>query len=255
MRYLREHGVDVTTGVMAHDAARLNDVFFVNVRQQRAYVTMKVAVSQDRGIALAPGVRTPLTSREANRHAQRYRAEVDAIAVGSETVLVDDPVLTVREVYRHRPLARVIFDSRLRTPPAARIFNTLDAGPVIVIATIASVEAQPERARALENVGARVLTTADRDIRAALATLFREAGICSVLLEGGAAIHAAAWNAGVVDRVRMYVTPDVLGPTRVLWDMPASFDTAFLQAGSLHETRKEVLGRDLLMEGYVHRVD
>jgi diaminohydroxyphosphoribosylaminopyrimidine deaminase/5-amino-6-(5-phosphoribosylamino)uracil reductase len=191
-----------------------------------------------------------LTSREANRHAQRYRAEVDAIAVGSETVLVDDPVLTVREVYRRRPLARVLFDSRLRTPPAARIFRTLDAGPVIVIATTASVEAQPERVRALEDVGARVLTTADRDISAALVTLYREAGICSVLLEGGAAIHAAAWNAGVVDRVRMYVTPDVLGPTRVPWTMPASFDLL-----SLCDARKEVLGRDLMMEGYVHRVD
>ena len=235
---------------MQHEAARLNDVFFVNVRQQRAYVTMKIAVSHDRGIALAPGVRTPLTSREANRHAQRYRAEVDAIAIGSETALVDDPVLTVREVYRHRPLARVIFDSRLRTPPTARIFGTLDAGPVLVIATTASVEAQPERLRALEDAGARVLATADRDLRAALATLYGEAGICSVLLEGGAAIHAAAWNAGVVDRVRMYVTPDVLGPTRVPWTMPASLDLT-----SLHDARKEPLGRDLFLEGYVHRVD
>jgi diaminohydroxyphosphoribosylaminopyrimidine deaminase/5-amino-6-(5-phosphoribosylamino)uracil reductase len=250
VRYLREHGVEVTTGVMSREAARLNDVFFVNVREQRAHVTMKIAVSHDRGIALAPGVRTPLTSREANRDAQRYRAEVDAIAIGSETAIVDDPVLTVRELYRHRPLARVIFDSRLRTPSTARLFATLDAGPVIVIATIASVEAQPERVRALEDAGARVLTTADRDMQAAFATLYREAGICSVLLEGGAAIHAAAWNAGVVDRVRMYVTPDVLGPTRVPWMMPASFDLA-----SLYDGRKVSLGRDLLLEGYVHRVD
>jgi len=116
VQYLRERGIDVTVGVLQHEATRLNDVFFTNVRRQRPYVTMKIAVSQDRGIAVARGVRTPLTSRAANRHAQRYRAEVDAIAIGSETLLIDDPVLTVREVYRHRPLTRVVFDSRLRTP-------------------------------------------------------------------------------------------------------------------------------------------
>jgi diaminohydroxyphosphoribosylaminopyrimidine deaminase/5-amino-6-(5-phosphoribosylamino)uracil reductase len=250
LAYLREHGVDVTTHVMQHEAARQNEVFFTNVRQQRPHVTMKIAISDDRGIALAPGVRTPITSREANRHAQRFRAEVDAIAIGSETMRVDDPVLTVRELYRYRPLARVIFDSRLRTPPAARMFATRDAGPILIVATAASVEAQPERVRALTDAGARVLITPDREIRAALAILYSDAGICSVLLEGGAAIHGAAWNAGVVDRVRMYVTPDVLGASRVPWTMPASCDPA-----SLFDVRKESLGRDLFLEGYVHRVD
>ena len=62
------------------------------------------------------------------------RAEVDAIAIGSETLLVDDPLLTARGVYRERPLTRVVFDRRLRTPPTARLFSTLDAGPVIIVA-------------------------------------------------------------------------------------------------------------------------
>jgi diaminohydroxyphosphoribosylaminopyrimidine deaminase/5-amino-6-(5-phosphoribosylamino)uracil reductase len=249
--YLRAQGVDVTIGVMRREAARLNDVFFTNVRQRRPYVTMKIAVSQDGGIAVAPGVRTPLTSRDANRHAQRYRAEVDAIAIGSETMLVDDPQLTVRELYRHRPLARVIFDARLRTPPLARIFQTLGAGPVIIITDgMASLES----ARALESAGARLLTAPVYDIRAALATLYRDAGICSVLLEGGAAVHAAAWNAGVVDRVRMYVTPDALGPTRVLWTIPGTMPATF-NLDTLHEARNQWLGRDQLVEGYVHRVD
>jgi diaminohydroxyphosphoribosylaminopyrimidine deaminase/5-amino-6-(5-phosphoribosylamino)uracil reductase len=250
LHYLRQHGVEVTSGVLQHEATRLNDVFFTNVRHQRPYVTLKIALSQDRGIAVAPGVRTPLTSRAANRHAQRYRAEVDAIAIGSETLLIDDPLLTVRELYRHRPLTRVIFDSRLRTPPAARMLGTLDAGPVIIVSTAAGVARAPERARALERAGARLLLTPERDITAALAALYGEAGICSILLEGGAAVHAAAWNAGVVDRVRMYVTPDALGPSRVHWAMPPSFDMTLL-----HDAGNEWLGRDHLLEGYVHRVD
>jgi diaminohydroxyphosphoribosylaminopyrimidine deaminase / 5-amino-6-(5-phosphoribosylamino)uracil reductase len=258
-RYLRDRGIDVTTGIMQREASRLNDVFFTNVRHARPYITIKIAVSRDNGIAAAPGVRTSLTSRDANRHAQRYRAEVDAIAIGSETLLIDDPVLTVREVYRRRPLTRIIFDTRLRTPPSARIFATLDRGPVLII-TAESVLADAQhaaRARALEHAGARVLAMPRpaHDISAAFATLYREAGICSVLLEGGAALHAAAWNAGLVDRVRIYVTPDTLGPSRVQWRMPASFDVTVPVLRGLHDVHDAWLGRDRLLEGYVHRVD
>jgi diaminohydroxyphosphoribosylaminopyrimidine deaminase / 5-amino-6-(5-phosphoribosylamino)uracil reductase len=251
IRYLRDRGIDVTVGVMQREASRLNDVFFTNVREQRPYVTMKIAVSQDNGIAAAPGARTALTSRAANRHAQRYRAEVDAIAIGSETLLIDDPILTVRELYRHRPLTRIIFDSRLRTPPTARILTTLDAGPVIIMSSEQSAAQHPDRVRALEQLGACVLTTPQpRDISTALTALYRDAGICSILLEGGAALHAAAWNARVVDRVRIYVAPDALGPSRVQWHLPPSFDLA-----ALHDAHDEWLGRDRLLEGYVHRVD
>ena len=80
-------------------------------------VIAKAATSLDSRIAAAPGVRTQLTSAEANRRTQRLRASVDAIGVGSGTLLADDPVLTVRDCYRPRPLARVVFDRRLRTPP------------------------------------------------------------------------------------------------------------------------------------------
>lgn len=249
-RYLREHGVEVTDRVLSREAARLNDVFFTNLRRGRPHVTIKIALSWDRGIAAAPGVRTPLTSREANRHAQRYRAEVDVIAIGSETLVVDDPLLTVRELYRRRPLTRVIFDSRLRTPSSARLFATLEAGPVIVMTTEASIACHADRARTLEAAGARLLTAPAHDIADAFGTLYRATGLCSVLLEGGAVVHAAAWNAGVVDRVRTYVTPDALGPGRVRWTMPASFDIA-----SLYDRRDECLGRDRFVEGYVHRAD
>jgi diaminohydroxyphosphoribosylaminopyrimidine deaminase / 5-amino-6-(5-phosphoribosylamino)uracil reductase len=255
IRYLREHGVDVTVGVLGERAARLNDAFFTNVTQRRPFVTLKIAMSLDGRIAAAPGARTALTSAAANRHAQRLRAEVDAIAVGSETVLADDPLLTARDVYRWRPLARVIFDTRLRTPPTARMFATRDEGPIFIVTTKNAVQAKScgvtSRLRALEDAGATIVATdTARDLRGAMTRLFTDHGICSVLLEGGAALHAAAWSAGLVDRVRTYITPHVLGPAGVPWDMPASFDWTML-----HDTRSEWFGEDCLLEGYVHRVD
>src|SRR6187399_3486939 len=130
---LRARGIAVDVGVEHEAALRLNQPYLSALRSGRPFVTLKAATSLDGRIAAAPGQRTPLTSLPALRHAHCVRAQVDAVAVGSGTVLADDPLLTVREVYRERPLTRVVFDRRLRVPPTARLFSTLAAGPVIVL--------------------------------------------------------------------------------------------------------------------------
>jgi diaminohydroxyphosphoribosylaminopyrimidine deaminase / 5-amino-6-(5-phosphoribosylamino)uracil reductase len=217
---LRAHGIEVDVGV-EHDAAvRLNQPFLTAVRKGRPFVILKAATSLDGRIAIK-SERTALTSALALRHAQYMRAQVDAIGVGSETILVDDPLLTAREVYRERPLTRVIFDRRGRVPPTARIFSTLSAGPVLVVTS-------NELAEALEDLAVR--------------------GIHSVLLEGGAKVYAAAWDARVVDYVQLYVAPVWLGEDGVRLLEGYDFSPA-----SLIERRVEQLGPDVLIEGYVHR--
>ena len=217
---LRAHGIEVDVGV-EHDAAvRLNQPFLTAVRRGRPFVILKAATSLDGRIAIT-GERTPLTSAPALRHAQYMRAQVDAIGVGSETILVDDPLLTAREVYRERPLTRVIFDRRGRVPPTARIFSTLSAGPVLVVTS-------NELSDGLEDLAVQ--------------------GIHSVLLEGGAKVHAAAWDAGVIDYVQLYVAPVWLGQDGVPLLEGREFSPA-----SLIERRVEQLGPDVLIEGYVHR--
>lgn len=220
---LRAHGIDVVEGVGREASARLNQPFLTAVREGRPFVILKAATSIDGRIAAAPGVRTQLTSAEANQRVQYLRAEVDAIGVGSDTVLVDDPLLTVRNVYRERPLTRVIFDRRGRTPPTARVFSTQVQGPV------------------------RVVGSPGEDLKSILRQLASE-GIQSLLLEGGARLHAAAWDADVVDYVQLYVTPGALGPAGV-----PLFGGRPWSLSSLIEPRVEVLGPDTLIEGYVHR--
>src|SRR5262249_2775877 len=139
--HLRAHGVDVEVGAGADRAISLNQPFFTLIREGRPFVILKAAVSSDGFIAESPERRTHLTSEAANRHATRMRAEVDAIGVGAGTVLADDPSLTARGAYRERPLTRVIFDRRLRTPPSARVLSTLDAGPVIIVTNGAGARA------------------------------------------------------------------------------------------------------------------
>lgn len=246
--YLREHGVEVEVGLGSDVATRLNDAFFTRVTAQRPFVTAKVALSLDGYLAATPGQPTALTSAAANRHAHRFRAEVDAIAVGSGTILADDPQLTARGAYRAHPLTRVIFDRRLRTPPAARVLSTATAGPVIIVTSADQVAGRESLRRALEMRGAHVLVTRSGSLREALGHLASDWQIGSLLLEGGAALHAAAWDEGVVDAVRMYVTPLVLGAGGVPWLEGRPFWT-----GALRDRRVEPLGPDVLIEGYVHR--
>ncbi len=244
--FLRAHGVRVEVGVGAERATALNQPFFTLVREGRPFVILKAATSLDGRIAAAPGQRTPLTSSEANRHAHSLRAAVDAIAVGSGTLLSDDPELTARSTYRERPIVRVVFDRRLRTPPTARVLSTLEAGPVIIVTSPESA-ARAELRTALEERGAEILTVPDARIAAALAILgARE--VTSLLLEGGAALHAAAWDEHVVDFVRLYVTPHTLGGNGVPLLAGRSF-----AAAELAGRRVVPLGPDVLIEGYVHR--
>jgi diaminohydroxyphosphoribosylaminopyrimidine deaminase/5-amino-6-(5-phosphoribosylamino)uracil reductase len=256
---LRGSGVRVTAGVLRDEARALNRPFFSVMLRRRPFVTMKVALSQDGRISEAAGVRTPLTGAAANRLIHRERAEVDALAVGSGTILADDPLLTARGAFRYRPLTRVVFDTRLRTPPRAKLFSTLEAGPVIIVTTPSAAAAAPDRIAALVAAGAEIaLVDAQADdvrspsnrgsMRAALECLAAR-GLSSVIVEGGAMLHRSLWDSALVDRVQMFRTPRLLGERGVEW-LPS------VEKGQgLSGLTSTPLGADTLIEGYVYRSD
>jgi diaminohydroxyphosphoribosylaminopyrimidine deaminase/5-amino-6-(5-phosphoribosylamino)uracil reductase len=245
--YLRSHGVSVITGVLRDAALDLNRPFFSVMRRGRPFVTLKVALSRDGRMAAAPGVRTVLTGASANRLIHRDRAEVDAIAIGSGTILADDPLLTARGAFRRRPLTRLVFDSRLRTPPSAKLLSTLSAGPVIIVCTHSSASSAAHRATALQEAGAELLPVPDgRGLQGALEGLTAR-GLSSVTVEGGAALHRAFWDAGLVDRVQIFRTPHILGHHGLEWPLLSLVPAAVEDASTM------ALGDDVLMEGYVHR--
>jgi diaminohydroxyphosphoribosylaminopyrimidine deaminase/5-amino-6-(5-phosphoribosylamino)uracil reductase len=254
---LRDHGIEVTVGVCESDARRLNEPFVTVKTAGRPLVVLKAATSLDGRVAASPGERTDISSAQANRQTQRLRAAVDAVAVGSETVLVDDPVLTVRDCYRVRPLARVIFDRRLRTPPRARLFSTLSQGPVIIVTEprvgVGAMEsgrraARPpadERAAALEAAGA--LLVESQTLTAAVRALLSW-DISTLLVEGGPRLQAAFWDARLVDRLHLIVAPVALGPAGVKW-----LDESTVKLSSLSRLAVEPRGADMWIQADVHR--
>jgi diaminohydroxyphosphoribosylaminopyrimidine deaminase/5-amino-6-(5-phosphoribosylamino)uracil reductase len=209
---LRASGVRLDVGVCEAEASRLNQAFVMTMTHGRPLVVLKAATSLDARVAARPGERSTITGREANRKSQRLRATIDAIAVGSQTVLVDDPLLTARGCYRDRPLLRVVFDRRLRTPTTSRLLSTLNDGPIVIVTD--NARASEGRAAALTRAGAQVLEAPT--IAASLKKL-TEWNVSTLLVEGGPALHRAFADAGVVDRVHLVIAPQAIGESGIRW--------------------------------------
>jgi diaminohydroxyphosphoribosylaminopyrimidine deaminase/5-amino-6-(5-phosphoribosylamino)uracil reductase len=242
---LRERGIVVDEGVCEDEAQRLNQPFSTVKTRRRPLVMLKAATSIDACVAEAPGHRTQLTSKEANRKTHVLRAAVDAIAVGSETMIVDDPLLTARECPRVRPLVRVVFDRRLRMPGTARVLTTLEAGPVIIFTTELAHDQSPDRVSRLETAGARVVPVSD--LTTAVQCLL-EWDVSTLLVEGGPTLQRAFWEADLVDRFHLVITPRVLGASGV-----KLFDGSPSAQSDLVPVAMEPRGADMWIESDVHR--
>jgi diaminohydroxyphosphoribosylaminopyrimidine deaminase/5-amino-6-(5-phosphoribosylamino)uracil reductase len=250
---LRKAGVEVVTGVGAADAERQNRVFLTAMRERRPHVTLKAAMTLDGKIADLHGASKWITGEAARRSAHRLRSESDAIVVGVGTVLRDDPELTVRldRPWPREPL-RVVLDTAARTPREARLIRAGAAERALIVV---GVNAPEERTRTLASAGASVVRCRTTDGRVSLEALLTELfarEIRSVLVEGGGEVHASFLDAGLVDRVAVYVAPLLVGgrqATPVVGGGGRELKSA-VKLGSMTATP---VGDDLLIEADVVR--
>ena len=245
--YLRTHGVRVTEGVGRPRRRRQNAPFFTWVTEHRSFVTLKMAVSSD-GYVGQPARRVQLTGEVANAWLHRQRAEVDAIIVGAETVIADDPRLTPRGAFRYRPLTRVIVDWRARIPESAAVYGTGDAGPVIIVVSVADAVRRADRLDALRARGVEVIVVDRHDIKG-LTRRLADRGLVHALLEGGPTLAAAFAAAQAIDRVQWVVTRAEIG------DGVPALSGALADLVLDHPPRVVLLGDDVLLEFDVHRTD
>lgn len=178
----------------------------------RPSVTLKLATSLDGRIALASGESKWITGAEARVEVHRLRAEHDAIIVGSETVLADDPELTARldPMPEKQPL-RVVADSRGRIPASAKLFSTLEVGPV----AIATLETQNlDHWPSTQGLQFWMLPAGEGSTSISLPELLnsaQRAGVTSMMVEGGGQLAASFVRDGLVDRIEWFRAPVLLG--------------------------------------------
>lgn len=233
---LQAAGVEVEHGILADEAVRLNLRFLIPAVLGRPAVTLKWAMSLDGRIATAAGESQWISSPSGRRWGLARREEHDAILVGSGTVLADDPRLDRRLGLAGRPNVRVVLDRRLRTPPGARLFQV--EGTVLIYT---------ESARVLE--GAETVRLPVVEPGAVLADLFRR-GIRSVLVEGGAEVHASFVSSGLYDRVGIDCAPLLIGGRSAPGPLGGEGFPSLAGAARLERIETRQRGGDVILMGY-----
>jgi diaminohydroxyphosphoribosylaminopyrimidine deaminase/5-amino-6-(5-phosphoribosylamino)uracil reductase len=215
MEKMRAAGLETVLGPCEAEARRLNEGFARWSQHKRPLVLMKVAMTLDGRIAPPLGqhsAREPywITCEAARRAVQPLRWQADAALTGVDTVLADDPMLTDRSgLRRRRPLLRVILDSALRMPLDSKIVTT--AQKDVVVFTVSTDQPRIEQ---LRNQGVRVEVLPAEAGRVPLGKVLDklgEEGILSILTETGTRLNTALLSAGLVDRVHLFVSPQIMG--------------------------------------------
>lgn len=214
-RKLRDAGIEVVLEP-SPEAEKLNEPFIHFMRTRKPLVTLKTALTLDGKIAAPDDNRGWITSPTARLHVQQLRHDSDAILTGIGTVLADDCFLTDRSgLPRHRPLLRVVLDSRLRLPIASQMLTNVTED----LAIIATSAASPERRKAIEAKGARVLIFDGPGGRADIHRTVEWLGeqkYLSLLVEAGSKVNWAVLDAEAVDKIFFYYAPKILGGTESL---------------------------------------
>jgi diaminohydroxyphosphoribosylaminopyrimidine deaminase/5-amino-6-(5-phosphoribosylamino)uracil reductase len=235
-------GIQVQVGLLEAEARELNIGFVSRMTRGRPWLRLKTAASLDGKTALANGESRWITGAAARADVQQWRARSCAILTGVGTVLADDPRMNVRLDGAGRQPLRVVVDSRLRTPPGARI---LEGGGALLVCQDA--DAAADRLEALLQAGATVLELPGPGGRSDLGLLLEELarrGVNELHAEAGATLNGALLQAGLVDEWVAYQAPVVLGhPAPGLFDVPALADMAARWRFDLLDVRK--IGPDL----------
>jgi diaminohydroxyphosphoribosylaminopyrimidine deaminase/5-amino-6-(5-phosphoribosylamino)uracil reductase len=219
------------------------------MERKRPFVTVKVAESLDGKIATSTGQSQWISGEKTRRWVQRLRSEVDAILVGVNTVLQDDPRLTLRTKI-HNPPLKVILDTYLRTPPRGRIFSSKT--PVLIAAGKAASRTREKR---LKRAGAEILRLPNRDGRVDLKALLRQLAkreITHLLIEGGGEVIASAFECKAVDRVFFVIAPILIGGRNAPTAVEGTGAKFLRQAIQLRNLEFRPLGGDLLVEADVY---
>jgi len=246
---LRDEGVEVVhaDGELAASARLLNQPFRKHARTGRPWVLFKSAMSLDGKVATHAGDSKWISCAESRHRAHRWRAELDAVAVGIGTALADDPQLTARVPEVWSQPRRVVFDSLARLPLQCQLVQDVAEVPLTVVAS----RAAPRTAvAALEGAGAEVIVAAGANDPARVTSALEQlgaAGVSSVLLEGGPRLAGAFLDAGEIDELRLFLAPLLLGGRTARDPLEGEGVEAISEAVRAHALECERLGDDLLV--------
>lgn len=251
---LREHGIEVVTGVMEQEAKKLNEVFIKFISTSLPFCILKTAMTLDGKIAAYTGDSRWVTNEESRRYVHEMRHQYSAIMVGIGTVLADDPLLTTRlsGINVRNPI-RIVVDTRGNIPLDAKILKC-DDNTKTIIATTEFID--KEKLKHIKAAGAEVIITPLKDNRVDLSALMKSLGerkIDSILLEGGSTLNYTALNEGIVDKVISFIGPKIIGGNSSKTPVGGEGIPYMKDAISLGNIDVHKFGDDVMIEAYIRK--
>jgi diaminohydroxyphosphoribosylaminopyrimidine deaminase/5-amino-6-(5-phosphoribosylamino)uracil reductase len=258
LKALLDSNMEVTLGVEEDSAKKLNETLFKYYAIRLPYVNMISAMTLDGKIATILGDREWIIGNESRNYLHELRATYDAILVGANTIIRDNPQLSCRVLGGRDPI-KVVVDTYAKTPINSKIFikNTRDDHkPNVIIAV--SRHATEERIKALNAAGAEVIICSDEksenpyervNLKKLIYCLGKK-GITSLLVESGGNLNAAAIEDGIVDKMTVFITPKIVGGKDAITPVEGSGISLMSEAIELKNVTYQKLGNDLLSEGY-----
>ncbi len=246
---LMENGVKVEIGVLEEQCKKLNEVFIKYISKKLPFVTVKVAESLDGKIATKTGDSKWITSDKSRNYAHRIRAEYDAVAVGVNTVLRDNPKLTAW--FSKKNPVRIIVDSQLSTPYDSNIF--LSPGKVIIV-TLAANPGQETQNRLNLSQKAQILKVKEKAGQINLKDMMKKLAqmeITNILVEGGGTLIGSLFDEGLVDRVLFFISPKIIGGKDSISSVMGEGITNVHKAARVKDLTVSRIGEDIVVKGYV----
>ena len=257
IEYLQSKGLDVYVGPCEKEAQRLIESFSKYIRTKRPFVILKCAATLDGRIATRTGDSRWVTGPAARQRVHQIRHAVDAIMVGKETVIKDDPSLTTRlDGQAGSDPVRIILDTHLSISPQAQVLHLESkAGTILVKGDAPETEADRTRRESLVAQGAKIIETPLKDGRIDLDYLMvnlGQAGITSLLIEGGGRVLASALAAKIADKIIWFYAPKILGGDDGVPMCRGTGPTLMQDCYMVTHLNVETIGDDVMIEGYLN---
>jgi diaminohydroxyphosphoribosylaminopyrimidine deaminase/5-amino-6-(5-phosphoribosylamino)uracil reductase len=249
--FLKSHGIEVTSGVLADEISVLNEIFLKFVTQRKPFVLLKSAMTLDGKIATVANASRWITGSSSREKVHRLRQELSSVLIGVNSVIVDDPMLNVRlDGKKWRNPFKIIADTHARIPLTAKV---LSHEPQLTILATSSL-APEEKIKRLKRLGVQVLNCPLMDDRIDLNWLMGALAamdIDSVMIEGGSTLAFSALKSGIVDKIINFIAPKLLGGKAAPSPLGGEGIASMNEAVRVRNWKMQKLGEDFVVEGYV----
>ena len=245
LQRLQQAGISCTVGICEKELTELNAPFFTRTRQNRPYITAKWAITADGRTSSKSGSSQWITGIEARKDVHLERSRHDAIMVGTQTVIADNPQLNVRlDDGNYRQPIRIILDRNLRIPLDASVFNTQSQKTILFTSQNSSFEAYRERNVIVEIVNENPEHNG-LDLMQILSVLADKYTITTLYCEGGASLHGALHDLGVIDQMHIYMAPVIIGSSEARGCVYGKGIDLMSDASEYHFKEMCMLGKDI----------